>query len=162
MASIWKLPIIFLCENNQYAMSMPYAKAFNIERISQRAAGYGIHGETVDGNDVLAVYKAVSEAAQRARNGEGPSLIESITYRYKGHSKSDKQAYRTREEVQDWRDNRDPIMRFNALLVHTGVITEAEGDAMRDQALRIIDQSVAFSEASPDPDLKMIMDGVYA
>jgi pyruvate dehydrogenase E1 component alpha subunit len=162
MASIWKLPIIFLCENNQYAMSMPYPKAFNIEKISQRAVAYGIHGETVDGNEVLAVYKAVSDAAQRARNGEGPSLIESVTYRYKGHSRSDKQAYRTREEVQDWRDNRDPIARFNTLLAGTGVITESEGEGMRDRALKIIDQSVAFSEASPEPDLKMIMDGVYA
>ncbi|MFN7209836.1 MAG: thiamine pyrophosphate-dependent dehydrogenase E1 component subunit alpha, partial [Aggregatilineales bacterium] len=93
MASIWGLPIVFLCENNQYAMSMPVEKAFNIENISQRAAAYGLPGITVDGNDVLAVYSAVSEAAARARRGEGATLVEAKTYRYKGHSKSDKQAY---------------------------------------------------------------------
>jgi pyruvate dehydrogenase E1 component alpha subunit len=162
MTSIWKLPIVFLCENNQYAMSMPYPKAFNIDKVSQRADAYGIPGETVDGNEVLAVYKAVSVAAERARRGEGPSLIESVTYRYKGHSKSDKQAYRTREEVQNWRENRDAIDRFNTLLVRAGIITEAEGEAMRETAIRIIDDSVAFSEASPDPDVNRILEGVYA
>ncbi|MDZ4763955.1 MAG: thiamine pyrophosphate-dependent dehydrogenase E1 component subunit alpha [Chloroflexota bacterium] len=162
MASIWNLPIIFLCENNQYAMSMPYPKAFNIPFVSQRAAGYGLPGETVDGNDVLAVYQAVAAAAERARRGEGASLVESVTYRYKGHSKSDKQAYRTRQEVQDWRDNKDPIDRFNTLLVRAGIISDAEGAAMRDTATQIVDDSVTFSEASADPDIASIMDGVYA
>lgn len=162
MASIWNLPVIYLCENNQYAMSMPYQKAFNIEKISERAAAYGIPGVTVDGNDVLAVYQAVSEAAARARRGEGPSLIESVTYRYKGHSKSDKQAYRTREEVRDWQENRDPITRFTTLLVMAGVITEAEGAAMRDQGVAIIDRAVEFSENSPDPNVADLLEGVYA
>ncbi len=162
MASIWNLPIIYLCENNQYAMSMPYKKAFNIEKISERAAAYGIPGVTVDGNDVLSVYQAVSEAAARARRGEGPSLIESVTYRYKGHSKSDKQAYRTREEVRDWQENRDPITRFTTLLVMAGVITEAEGAAMRDQGVAIIDRAVEFSENSPDPNVADLLEGVYA
>jgi pyruvate dehydrogenase E1 component alpha subunit len=162
MASIWTLPIVFLCENNQYAMSMPYPKAFNIPYVSQRAGAYGLPGETVDGNDVLAVYKAISDAAERARRGEGASLIESVTYRYKGHSKSDKQAYRTREEVQFWRDNRDPIDRFDELLTRAGIIAETENDVLRENAVRIIDESVTFSEGSPDPDLAHIMDGVYA
>ncbi len=162
MASIWALPIVFLCENNQYAMSMPVEKAFNIENISQRAAAYGLPGLTVDGNDVLAVYSAVSEAAARARRGEGATLVEAKTYRYKGHSKSDKQAYRSREEVRDWQDKRDPILRFTNLLQLAGVIDAAEATQMREHALAIIDAAVAFSEASPDPNIADIMDGVYA
>jgi pyruvate dehydrogenase E1 component alpha subunit len=162
MASIWALPIVFLCENNQYAMSMPVEKAFNIENISQRAAAYGLPGVTVDGNDPLAVYTAVSEAAARARRGEGASLVEAKTYRYKGHSKSDKQAYRSREEVRDWQDNRDPIMRFANLLVLAGVISEAEAADMRDQAITAIDAAVEFSENSPEPSVADILEGVYA
>jgi len=162
MASIWDLPIIFLCENNQYAMSMPMPKAFNVEKISTRATAYNIPGITVDGNDVLAVYEAVKTAADRARRGEGPSLVESVTYRYKGHSRSDKQAYRTREEVQDWQDNRDPIMRLSDLLVTAGITTQAEADSMRDTALKIIDDAVEFSENSASPDLASIAEGVYA
>lgn len=162
MASIWDLPVIFLCENNQYAMSMAYAKAFNIEHISTRAQGYNIPGQTVDGNDVLEVYEAIQQAATRARNGEGPTLIESITYRYKGHSKSDKQAYRTREELNDWRDNRDPIMRYRKLLVDVELITADEAKAFADEATKIIDDSVEFSENSDDPDLSTLMEGVYA
>lgn len=162
MASIWNLPVIYLCENNQYAMSMPFPKAFNIEHVSQRAAGYGIPGVTVDGNDPLAVYLAVREAADRARRGEGPTLIESITYRYKGHSKSDRQAYRSREEVAEWMEQRDPIKRFASLLVAGGIVDQAGADSMRDTALGIIDRAVEFSEASPAPDLKDILEGVYA
>lgn len=162
MASIWNLPVVYLCENNQYAMSMPFPKAFNIENVSERAAGYGIPGVTVDGNDPLAVYLAVSEAAARARRGEGPSLVESKTYRYKGHSKSDKQAYRTRDEVQDWMENRDAITRFSQLLTLAGVVSETEATAMRDIALQTLDQAVEFSEASAEPDLSSIADGVYA
>jgi pyruvate dehydrogenase E1 component alpha subunit len=162
MASIWALPIVFLCENNQYAMSMPVQKAFNIENISQRAAAYGLPGVTVDGNDPLAVYTAVSEAAARARRGEGATLVEAKTYRYKGHSKSDKQAYRSREEVRFWQENRDPIMRFSQLLLTAGLISEAEAAQMRERAIAIIDEAVAFSEASPAPDVADIMDGVYA
>jgi pyruvate dehydrogenase E1 component alpha subunit len=162
MASIWKLPVVYLCENNQYAMSMPVEKAFNIEEISTRAVAYGIPGVTVDGNDLLAVYEAVGTAAARARRGEGPSLVEAVTYRYKGHSKSDKQAYRTREEVRLWQEERDAIMRFSQLLVMTGVASEAEAAAMRDTAIATIDGAVAFSEASPEPDVAAILEGVYA
>ena len=106
MASIWNLPIIYLCENNQYAMSMAFERAFRVEQISERAAAYGMTGVSVDGMDVIAVYKAVSEAAERARRGGGPTLIEAVTYRYKGHSKSDRQLYRTREEVKKWMTER--------------------------------------------------------
>jgi acetoin:2,6-dichlorophenolindophenol oxidoreductase subunit alpha len=162
MAAIWKLPVIYLCENNQYAMSMPVEKGFTIEDISTRAVSYNIPGVTVDGNDVLAVYQAIGEAADRARRGDGPSLVEAKTYRYKGHSRSDKQAYRTRAEVQGWMDERDPIKRFNELLVTAQVISVAEAVAMREQAIAIIDRACEFSDASPAPDIATIMDGVYA
>ena len=162
MASIWDLPIVFLCENNQYAMSMPMPKAFNVEQISTRAQAYNIPGVTVDGNDVVDVYEAVKAAADRARRGEGPSLVEAVTYRYKGHSKSDKQAYRTREEVQDWMDNRDPIKRMSQLLVTAGITTQEEANGMRDIALKTIDSAVEFSENSASPELTSIAEGVYA
>lgn len=162
MASIWDLPIIFLCENNQYAMSMPFPKAFNIDKISTRAQSYNIPGVTIDGNDVLEVYEAIREAAARARRGEGPTLVEAVTYRYKGHSKSDKQAYRTRDEVNDWRDNRDPITRFSDLLTETNIITEEEAKAMHNDAVKELDNAVEFSENSPEPDIAHLFDGVYA
>jgi TPP-dependent pyruvate/acetoin dehydrogenase alpha subunit len=96
MAAIWTLPVVFVCENNQYAMSFPFKSAFAIERISDRAASYGMPGKTVDGNDVLEVYSAVDKAVKRARNGLGPSLVENVTYRWRGHSKSDANRYRTK------------------------------------------------------------------
>ncbi len=157
MASIWDLPIIYFCENNQYAMSMAFTRAFKIEHVSQRAAAYGIPGVTVDGNDLLAVYDAVTEAVARARAGNGPTLIESLTYRWKGHSKSDKQAYRTRDEVKEWQE-RDPIRRFAAFLG----MSDEERDAMQAQARQRIEEAVVFSENSPEPDVATIMEGVYA
>lgn len=161
MASIWDLPIVFLCENNQYAMSMPVQKAFNIERISQRACAYNIPGETVDGNDVLAVYDAISRAAARARAGEGPTLVEAITYRYRGHSKSDRQLYRTREEVKAWME-KDPIPRFARRLIDAGMLTEEGFETLRQRAYQTIEAAVQFAENSPEPDVATILDGVYA
>jgi pyruvate dehydrogenase E1 component alpha subunit len=108
------------------------------------------------------VYTKVHEAASRARNGEGPTLIESVTYRYKGHSRSDKQAYRTREEVNEWKDERDPILRFEALLVEGGLISEEEVKAYRDNGVKAIDEALDFSENSPDPDVATLLEGVYA
>ncbi|MCA9898371.1 MAG: thiamine pyrophosphate-dependent dehydrogenase E1 component subunit alpha [Ardenticatenaceae bacterium] len=157
MASIWQLPIIYLCENNQYAMSMAVERAVNIERISQRGCAYGIPGVTVDGNDVLAVQAAVAEAVERARAGDGPTLIEALTYRYRGHSKSDRQAYRTRDEVKEWQD-RDPIRRFASQL---GLNDELR-ETLLAEAQEIIEASVEFAKASPEPELSSIMEGVYA
>jgi pyruvate dehydrogenase E1 component alpha subunit len=155
MAAIWRLPIVYLCENNQYAMSMPMISAFAIDTISERAAGYGMPGLTVDGNDLLAVYAAVKAAAERARRGEGPTLIEACTYRWRGHSKSDKQAYRTRDEVKAWQA-KDPIPRWAAALALSAV----ELDRHRAEAQRRIDAAVAFAEASPEPSVEAIAEGV--
>ena len=161
MAAIWKLPVVFVCENNQYAMSLSVHRAFAIERISDRAAAYGMPGVTVDGNDLLAVYQAVSSAVQRARANQGPTLIENITYRWRGHSKSDANRYRTREEIEAWKQ-KCPIRRFRARLIEEGVLTEEEADRLEQEARQAIDAAVAFAEASPEPSLDTLEEGVYA
>jgi pyruvate dehydrogenase E1 component alpha subunit len=161
MAAIWTLPVVYVCENNQYAMSFHVRKAFAIERISDRAAAYGMPGETVDGNDVLAVYEAVSKGAKRAREGQGPSLIENVTYRWRGHSRSDVNRYRTKEEIASWQE-KCPIERFSNRLLEEGVLAEEEVDRIKEEAYATIDAAVEFSEASPDPDLETIEEGVYA
>jgi pyruvate dehydrogenase E1 component alpha subunit len=162
MASIYRLPVIYLCENNQYAMSTPVTKAFNVERIGDRACAYGIPGVTVDGNELVAVYEAVNEAANRARRGEGPTLIECVTYRYKGHSRSDRQVYRTRDEIRDWMELRDPITRFAQLMIQAAVIGEAENTAISDQAKVQVEQAIEFAITSPDPDADTVLEFVYA
>ncbi|MBC7251150.1 MAG: pyruvate dehydrogenase (acetyl-transferring) E1 component subunit alpha [Anaerolineae bacterium] len=161
MAAIWKLPVVFVCENNQYAMSFSVKKAFPIERISDRAAAYGMPGVTVDGNDLMAVYEAVSQAVKRARSGEGPTLIENVTYRWRGHSKSDANRYRTREEIEAWKQ-KCPIKRFRARLIEEGILTEEEADRIEQEAYAAVDAAVAFAETSPEPALETIEEGVYA
>jgi TPP-dependent pyruvate/acetoin dehydrogenase alpha subunit len=161
MAAIWGLPVVYVCENNQYAMSFSVKRAFTIAQISDRAAAYGMPGVTVDGNDLLAVYEAVSEAARRARAGKGPSLIENVTYRWRGHSKSDANRYRTQQEIEAWK-LKCPIKRFRALLLREGTLTEDDAEQVEKDAYAAIDAAVAFAEASPEPDVATIEDGVYA
>jgi TPP-dependent pyruvate/acetoin dehydrogenase alpha subunit len=161
MAAIWKLPVVYVCENNQYAMSFSVKRAFAIERISDRAAAYGMPGETVDGNDLLAVYGAVGRAVARARAGEGPSLVENVTYRWRGHSKSDANRYRTREEIAAWQE-KCPIKRFRDCLVEEGVITEEEAERIEQDAYAAIENAVEFAESCPEPKLDTIEEGVYA
>lgn len=161
MSSIWDLPVIYLCENNQYGMSMSTERSMNIEHISTRAVSYDIPGVTVDGNDLLAVYDEVSKAATRARAGDGPTLIESSTYRWRGHSKSDRLVYRTKEELEDWKA-KDPIPRFTRRLIENDMLTEDEAEAIEARAYQTIEDAVAFSDQSPEPDVATIMDGVYA
>jgi len=160
MAAIWRLPVVYVCENNQYAMSFPVRKAFAIHRISDRAAGYGMPGVTVDGNDVLAVYHAVGQAVRRARGGDGPALVENVTYRWSGHSKSDVDRYRTREEIDTWKA-KCPIKRFRNVLIGEGVVTQEEADQIEKEAYATVDAAVEFAEASPEPDLTAIEEGVY-
>jgi len=161
MASIWNLPVIYFCENNQYAMSMAMKKAFNVEHISDRACAYDIPGEFVDGNDVFTVYDAVKRAAERARKGEGPTLIEALTYRWKGHSRSDRQAYRTREEVKQWQV-KDPIPRFANALIAAGMLDKPQLETIQAKAHEHIEAALAFAEASPEPDISTILEGLYA
>ncbi len=161
MAAIWSLPVVYVCENNQYGMSMSTKRALKIERIAQRAAGYGMPGVTVDGNDVIEVYEAASEAVERARAGGGPTLVECVTYRWKGHSKSDQELYRTKEEVQAWKE-KDPIPRFRELLVANGVISSEEATSIEETASRVIAEALEFAQASPEPAVDTILEGVYA
>jgi pyruvate dehydrogenase E1 component alpha subunit len=161
MTAIWKLPVVYVCENNHYAMSFSVKKAFAIEHISDRAAAYGMPGMTVDGNDLYAVHQAVHQAVQRARSGEGPSLIENVTYRWRGHSKSDANRYRSKEEIESWK-RRCPIQRFRTALIEEGVLTEEQADRIEREARAAIDASVEFAEASPEPALETIEEGVYA
>ncbi len=159
LASIWKLPVVFVCENNQYAMSMPAREAIPV-RVADRAAAYAMPGVRVDGMDVLAVYAEARQAVERARSGQGPSLIEVLTYRYKGHSRSDKQVYRTKQEVKEWQE-RDPIARFESWLIAQGLLDHDRADAIRREAVRAIEAAVAFADASPEPDPGSLLDEVY-
>lgn len=161
LAAIWKLPVVFLCENNKYGMSFSTEKSFAIENIAERAAGYGIPGVTVDGNDVEAVHEAVGNAVARARQGEGPTLVESVTYRWKGHSKSDKNLYRTKEEIAEWRE-RDPILRFERAVLDRGVLDQAAVEAARAQATRDVRNAVRAANAAPDARPDDLLDAVYA
>jgi len=161
LASIWRLPVVFICENNQYGMSGPVKDMTNIENIADRAESYGIPGRVVDGNDVFDVMNGVGEAVERARNGEGPSLIEAKTYRWKGHSKSDAKKYRTREEETEWRQ-KDPIERFRLVLVNEGLLTEEEAENIRQDAKREVEESVEFALNSPEPTEEDLMEDIYA
>lgn len=161
LAAVWRLPVVFLCENNQYAMSMPVQRAMAVPRVADRAAAYGIPGETVDGMDVRAVYQAVRAAVDRARRGEGPSLIEAITYRYRGHSKSDRQVYRTKEEVQAWMA-RDPIARFRAWLIAQGWLSEAEAEDLALRARQAVEAALRAAEGDPEPAVEDLARDVYA
>ncbi|MGG0753932.1 thiamine pyrophosphate-dependent dehydrogenase E1 component subunit alpha [Brevibacillus laterosporus] len=162
MASIWKLPVIFFCENNQYGMSGPVTEMVNIEHIADRSKAYGISGVVVDGNDLFAVMNAVAEATERARRGEGPTLIEAKTYRYKGHSKSDAKKYRTREEEMDWRKNRDCIKKLQEVLIEKGLLTQEQAKEIEQQAKKEIEEAVVFAEESPMPSLDTLEEDVYA
>ena len=161
LAAIWRLPVVFICENNKYGMSFSTERAFAIENISERAAAYGFPGVTVDGNDVDAVHAAAVEAVGRARRGEGPTLIENITYRWKGHSKSDKNLYRTREEIDEWKE-RDPITRFERRVLDAGTLTHEQIEIIRAEARDAIREAVRVANAAPDADPATLLDAVFA
>jgi pyruvate dehydrogenase E1 component alpha subunit len=161
MASVWKLPVVFICDNNQYGMSAAIDKVTNIDRLSIRAIAYGIPGVTVDGNDVLAVYQAVEAGIERARAGEGPSFIENRTYRWRGHSKSDRNLYRTPEEIEEWKQ-RCPIERFKRVLIEANVMTADETEAIDRQAKATIDRAAEEAIIMPEPSPENMEDEVYA
>jgi pyruvate dehydrogenase E1 component alpha subunit len=161
MASLWKLPMVFICDNNHYGMSMDVNLSMNIEHISDRAGSYGIPGISVDGNDVLSVYQVVGAAIRRARAGEGPSLIENVTYRWRGHSKSDRNLYRTQEEIAEWMQ-RCPINRFRELLIEADVMSEEEIEAIDRRAKETIDQAAEAAILMPEPTPEKMEDEVYA
>lgn len=162
MASIWDLPVIYIVENNLYAMSVPWKNVSKNPDAAHRANAYGIPGIVVDGMDVLAVREAVGQAAERARRGEGPTLVECKTYRWYGHSRSDPRAYRTREEEKRWKD-RDPLIVLSRTLLEAGIAKQEELEGVEQQARAGIERSVKFAlEESPNPDPKDLYAGLFA
>lgn len=161
LASIWKLPVIFVVENNRYAHSVPQRKAMNIENISNRAIGYGIPGITVDGNNILEVHSAASEAVGRARRGDGPSLLECKTHRFVGHNEGDPQLrYRTKEELRKIRET-DPISSFEATLLEMKVLNEEKIKEITIQVNKTIEDAIRFAEESPWPTADQLLENVY-
>jgi TPP-dependent pyruvate/acetoin dehydrogenase alpha subunit len=160
LAAVWKLPVVFLCENNQYGETMPISRAIAIEDIASRAVGYGMPGAVVDGNEIEDVYEAVEKAVAHARGGEGPSLIEAKTYRIGGHFDGESSHYRTREEIDAWRA-KDPIDRYNRWLVGEGVCDASElsemGERIREEVQRAADQAME----DPMPALDTLLTDVW-
>ncbi|SEO60401.1 thiamine pyrophosphate-dependent dehydrogenase E1 component subunit alpha [Propionispora vibrioides] len=161
LASIWKLPVVFMCTNNKYGMSMSTERSMNVETVASRAAAYGMPGVTVPGNDVLKVYEATLEAVERARRGEGPSIVEGLTYRWLGHSKSDANRYRTKEEIEEWK-TKCPIKAFEKYLMENKVATREELDVITAAAKEDIAQAVAFAQAGSYPGIETLEEDVYA
>lgn len=160
LAAAWNLPVVFLCENNQYGMSTSIEKAFKIKDLAKRGEAYGIPGVRVDGNKALEVYDTVLEAAKKARNGGGPSLIVSETYRWKGHSKSDAKVYRTKEEEEEWKQ-RDPIADFEQILIEQNLLDEDKIKEIKNEVDAEVKEAVEFAKESPYPDKDEIFDDVY-
>lgn len=161
LAAVWNLPVVFICENNQYGMSGPVKDMVKIENISERAKSYGFPGVTIDGNDMIEVMNATNEAVERARSDQGPTLIEMKTYRWKGHSKSDARLYRTREEENEWKE-KDPIKRFKDVLIKANVFSEEDAEAIKQAAKQDIENSVTFAQNSPMPTEDDLLTDVYA
>src|SRR5881409_3209616 len=156
LAAVWKLPIIYLCENNQYALSTASTRTTAGESIAARAAAYGIPGVRVDGNDVLAVYEAAQTAVARARKGEGPTLVEAVTYRWGGHSmRANLPEYRTKEEEREWME-RDPIARFRNHLVDGKRATSIRLKELEESVELDLDRAVEFAKASPEPTVELM------
>ena len=161
MASVWKLPVIYVCENNQFGMTVPVEQSTSVKDISVRAAAYNIPGETVDGNDVVAVYDAFARAKERALKGEGPTLLECKTYRWRGHWTGDPEPYRTREDVDWWKENKDPIKLFAAYLTENKIATEEELEKIAADAADRMAKAEEFALNSPEPDPAHVLDDVF-
>lgn len=160
LASVWKLPILFVCEDNKYGMSVPKSASMNIDDISKRAESYGIESVRVDGMDVVSVYNATKAVRDRVQK-EGPILMVADTYRYMGHSKSDANVYRTKEEIESWK-KKDAIEAFERYLEEQGILTREEIDAIEKETRQQIEDAVRFAEESPYPSIDDIENDVYA
>ncbi len=160
LASIWKLPVLFVCEDNKYGISMSRSRSMNVEDIAVRASSYGIPGKTIDGNDVICVYEETKKAREYVREN-GPMLLVCDTYRFLGHSKSDANVYRTKEEIEAWKA-KGPIKRMRKYLLENGVFSEDEIKAIEDRAKQTIEDAVTFAQNSPYPSIDTIMDDVFA
>ena len=160
LASVWKLPVIFVCENNMYGISVPTWQSTSVKDISVRGMGYNMPGITVDGNDVEAIDAAFKQAYDRAIAGEGPTLIECKTYRWLGHWTGDPQVYRAREEVEEWKQ-KCPIKRYREQLLAQGLATAEELDAIEQAAVKEADEAAEFAINSPEPDPETLLDDVF-
>lgn len=161
LASVWKLPIVFVCENNYYGISMSQARHMAIKDVADRAAAYGIPGVAVDGNDVLAVQEAATEAVARARKGQGPTLLECKTYRQRGHFEGDPGTYKPTEEQAAW-VKKDPIPRFVRFLTENNILTEDEVAELDRQVADEIAQAIKFADESPLPALESVVQDIYS
>lgn len=162
LAAVLELPVVFICENNQYAVSTHVSMSCPVEDVGQRAQAYGITSLIVDGSDVEAIYAAASEAVKRARQGAGPTLVEAKTYRWEGHYKGDPETYRTDEEVDEWRENKDPIKLFGERLIENKIASKEELSDIEIRVAEEIDQAVQFAEESPAPSLENLFMDIYA
>jgi len=160
MSATWKLPVVYVIENNLYGMSVAQSRATNLKDLATRAKGFEIPAEIVDGMDVLVVKEAVERAAAKARAGEGPTFLECKTYRYFGHSRSDPRAYRTREEEKDWKD-RDPLLVFSRYLKENQIATDEEIKAVEEQAAKDIEEAVQYAIDSPYPDVEDVLEDLF-
>ncbi len=160
-AGVQRLPIIFVCENNQYAYSVPIEKSMAIDDVADRAESYGFDGVAINGNDVLAVYQSTQGALARARSGEGPTLIECKTYRWHGHSEHDKAFYRTNEELAMWK-SRDPIPTFTTYLKGLHVLSDQQEQDIVERVAKVIDEAVEFAMSAPDPKPEDAVTDLYA
>ncbi len=161
LAAVWKLPAVFVCENNLYNFSVHYKRTMVLDNVADRAAAYGIPGTVVDGMDLLAVYNAAKEAVARARRGDGPTLLECKTYRFMGHSRFEQSGYRTKEEVESWK-KRDPIPSFRDWMLRSLAVGQSEVEEIDQAVVREIKDAVAFAEQSPAPDSLAFRQYIFA
>lgn len=161
LAAVQKLPVIFICNNNQYAYSTPLDRQMAVENVADRAIAYAMPGEIVDGNDVLAVYETTRLAIDRARAGLGPTLVECRTFRMTGHSAHDDAGYVPKELFEEWQ-KKDPIPRYQQILIQEEIVTVAEIDQLQRQIVEEVDQAVEWAEKSPFPEPEECLSGVYA
>lgn len=162
MAAAWDLPAIYICENNQYGEHTPYQAVTGVEDIADRAKGLGLEGVIVDGSDVLAMFDSVNQAVDKARSGGGPTLIEAKTYRFHGHHVGDAQTYRTRDEAEWWRTNKDPIKLLSDYMVDNGVAKQEELDAIYEQVEREVLNAIEFGKDAPLPPPEQAYEDLYA
>jgi pyruvate dehydrogenase E1 component alpha subunit len=160
LAAVWNLPVVFICENNQYAESTPRATHQKVKYVSDRAAAFNIPGESIDGMDVFDVYEKAGQAIDRARKGDGPMLLEARTYRFFGHFVGDPQNYRTKEEVEEWK-KRDPIQMFRARVIAEGKLTAVEMDAIDAQIKKDMEAGLEFARKSPEPEVELALQDIF-
>jgi pyruvate dehydrogenase E1 component alpha subunit len=161
LSKVWTLPVLWVCENNMYGMGTAVARASAVSEIQQKAEGYGMPHERVEGMDVMTVYEAAKKNIEAVRGGSGPRLLEIMTYRYRGHSMGDPERYRKQEEVKKW-EEQDPIGIFHAYLLKNKIANEKALDEIDSRAEEDVKKAVEFAESSPEPAFETLFDDIYA